>query len=185
MSKFIRILKAAGEYCTIGAGVATIFISVVAAFVAFPVFVTFVVAGSLGLICAAIGGHNEAKQIDIEAIQEERKAVRQREALAEIKKELYETKGNLEQHHKSISSDRETPHHDPLLDQAQARIGKIQRKTQHLHLGEQHSLLFHQSSAAQLTPPAEAKRQTANDRELSDISQVIVMQRKLNPHTGH
>jgi hypothetical protein len=184
VSKFIRILKAAGEYCTIGAGVATIFISVAAAFVALPVFVTFVVAGGIGLICAAIGAHNEANQIEVEAVQEERQAMRQREALAEMKKELAEIKSDLELHHKNISSRRETPDDYPHLDQAESRLGKMQRKAQRLHVGEQ-SLFSHPSNAAYLNSPEDAKRQPVNDRTMSDRPQVIVMQRKLNPRTGH
>jgi hypothetical protein len=89
--KVIRVAKAAGEWCTIGTGIAGIVLGVVASVLALPIVLTVIVAAGIGLLCAIIGGRNEVQKI---AKQEKAKAAKtvieteQRLELLEIKEDL-------------------------------------------------------------------------------------------------
>jgi phosphate/sulfate permease len=132
MKKITRILKAAGEFCSIGAGVATIFMSVIGAFVTLPLFVSFVVAAGIGLTCAVLGSYHEAKQIQKEEQQHEAAISKQDQAYQAIKKELDEIKTNLEAHHKNITVELGCEDQHPFLDQAKTSVNQVHAQVAHL-----------------------------------------------------
>lgn len=107
--KLIRILKAAGECCTVGAGVATLVVSVVASLVALPVFLIFVVAAGVGLVCAAVGARNEQKKLEKESLHkahhQEKKAsleLAHQEQFLILKEDLDEIRESLALTHPSL-----------------------------------------------------------------------------------
>ena len=134
IKKLVRIAKAAGECFSIAAGVTTVVMSVIAAFVALPVFVGFVVAAGVGLICACVGGRNELKQIAKEASHKTAKAHRRAESETEqhenflaLKDDLDEIRKSLELHHQNLAPNVGPDLH-PHLAQAKNRVHRANER---------------------------------------------------------
>lgn len=183
MKKLYRVLKKAGEYFTIGAGVATICVSVVAAFVAPPVFLTFVVAAGVGLICAGVGGYYEAKNLEAREQQIEKQTLKQDRAYQEMKKELDEIKDNLEQQHHNISLRPEPLDSCLFLDRAHSGIQRAQTQAWRLH-SHNEAQLFSPRSQIQVSGLIGEKKTSANDERYDEGVEVVLIE-EAGPRLGH
>ena len=99
MRRIIKVLKKAGEYFSVAAGVVSIAFAIAGALATFPLWVGLVVAGGIGLMFACLGGVNarrEMKERESKMIREQQE---RKEALAEVHEmnvELKKLRNDLE-----------------------------------------------------------------------------------------
>lgn len=178
MKKISRILKAATESFTMGAGVAGIVMGVVTALTAPPVFVTFVVACGVGLICAVVSGCQEADLIRTEELRNNRNDTRQDRYYLEIKEELDEIKSELEMQHQELSSELREIGLLARSDQAQLRMNPAQvpvepqQRNERDALNTRASLLFFNAEdASNRLPLSEEKQNPVNEGAFNETKE--------------
>ena len=96
--RIIKVLKKAGEYFSVAAGVVSVAFAIVAAFATMPIWVGLVVAGGVGLLFACLGGGSADRDIKERECKIERDQEERRKALAEMHEmnlALKKLKGNI------------------------------------------------------------------------------------------